>query len=268
MAAGDRWSGGADYEAFVGRWSRQVAAPFIDWLEIPEGRQWIDVGCGTAALTATILAMAAPASVIGVDPSDEFVAAAASNVDDPRARFAVGNAGAIPVEDGWAGAVVSGLVLNFLPDLDGVLAEMTRVAKPGATIAAYVWDYAGGMQLIRRFWDAAVELDPTAAAQDEGVRFPVCAPEPLRRAFERGRLAKIDVRSIDVPTAFRDFDDYWSPFLTGVGPAPGYVAALDDASRFRLRERLRATLPVEVGGSIHLTARAWAVRGQTPGAAR
>ncbi len=262
--ASDRWTGGDDYERYMGRWSRPVADRFLDWLAVPGDRNWVDVGCGAGALTATIIARAAPATVVGVDPSADFVAHAGASVDDPRAQFRVGAAASLPLEDGWADFVVSGLVLNFVPDLDVALREESRVARRGATIAGYVWDYAGEMQLIRRFWDAAVELDPTVAALDEGLRFPICAPEPLRRAFEGVGLLDVDIASIEAPTDFSDFDDYWSPFLTGVGPAPGYAVGLDEAARGRLRERLRATLPTEPDGSIRLVARAWAVRGRTP----
>ena len=168
------------------------------------------------------------------------------------------------MDDGSADAVVSGLVLNFIPDMEGGLREMTRIASPGTIVAGYVWDYAGRMDMLRRFWDAAVALDPAAAAADEGARFPICAPDPLRRAFEGAGLTDVEVRSIDVPTIFRDFEDYWTPFLGGVGPGPGYVAALDDGSRARLRDRLRATLPTQPDGSIHLSARAFAIRGLRP----
>ena len=246
----------------MGRWSRPIASRFLDWLSIPPGRRWLDVGCGTGALSAAILQRAEPASVVGVDPSPEFVAAAVSRVVDPRARFVVGDGAALPVDEGSADAIVSGLVLNFIPDLDGALRGMIGVAAPGATIAGYVWDYAGRMDLIRRFWDVADALDPAAAALDEGVRFPLCAPEPLRRAFDEGGLVDVEVRSIDVPSVCRDFDDLWTPFLTGVGPAPGYAASLGKAPRAALRERLRSTLPTRPDGSIHLTARAWAVRGR------
>ena len=262
--AGDRWTGGDAYEAYVGRWSRPVADQFLEWLAIPADRQWVDVGCGTGALSGAILGLAAPAAVAGVDPSPEFVAHAGATLRDPRVRFALGSASALPIEDGWADAVVAGLVLNFIADLRPALDELVRVAAPGAVIGGYVWDYAGEMQLIRRFWDVAVELDPAAASQDEGVRFPICAPEPLRTSFEGAALEDVVVRSIDVPTVFRDFDDYWTPFLSGVGPAPGYAVALDEASRDALRERLRATLPIGPDGTIHLVARAWAVRGRTP----
>lgn len=240
-----------------------MAKHFIDWLGIPPGRRWVDVGCGTGALSATALARTEPAAITGVDPSSDFVAHAAHAIVDPRARFLVGSAAALPLEAGSVDAVVSGLVLNFVPDLSAALREMARVGAPGAVIAGYVWDYAGEMQLVRRFWDAAIALDPAAAAQDEGLRFPICAPEPLARAFETAGLGDVEVRPIDVATVFRDFDDYWSPFLTGVGPAPGYATSLDEASLSALRDRLRATLPAAADGSIHLTARAWAVRGRT-----
>ena len=260
----DRWTGGDDYDAYIGRWSRPVAAAFVDWMAVRAGRDWVDVGCGTGALSAAILAGADPASLVGIDPSADFVEAAAARVVDRRARFAVGAAGAIPLETAAADVVVSGLVLNFIPDLGSALAELLRVTRPDGVVGGYVWDYAEGMELIRRFWDAAIELEPAARELDEGIRFPICAPGPLQRAFTSAGLARVEVRPIDVPTVFRDFDDYWTPFLSGVGPAPGYAAALDPARRVALRSRLDATLPREPGGRIALTARAWGVWGRRP----
>ncbi|MEA2609893.1 MAG: hypothetical protein QOJ75_2136 [Chloroflexota bacterium] len=261
----DRWTGGEDYEGFIGRWSRPIADQFLEWLAIPAGRRWVDVGCGTGALSGSVLGQSDPDAVIGVDPSPSFVAHALSKLLDPRVRFVVGIASELPIDDGWADTVVSGLVLNFIPDLGSALAEMVRVSTPGATIAAYVWDYGGGeMQLLRRFWDAAADVDPRAAGLDERVRFPLCAPEPLRDAFLGAGLEAVTLLPIDIPTRFRDFDDYWTPFLSGIGPAPGYVATMNEALRARLRDRLRATLPIEADGSIDLIARAWAVRGTTP----
>ncbi len=131
----------------------------------------------------------------------------------------------------------------------------------GGTVAAYVWDYAGQMQLMRYFWDAAVALDPAASHLDEGQRFPLCQPEPLMQLFRAAGLREVEVRLIDIPTAFRDFEDYWSPFLGGQGPAPSYTMSLSEERRSALRERLRATLPMAADGSIHLIAGAWAVRG-------
>jgi hypothetical protein len=156
--------------------------------------------------------------------------------------------------------VVSGLVLNFIPDQRAGLAEMARVAVKGGTIAAYVWDYAGRMELMRQFWDAAVQLNPDAAKMDEGVRFPQCHPQALEELFRAAGLNEIAVKAIDVPTPFADFDDYWLPFLGGQGPAPAYAMSLDEAARARLRDRIRQRLPVAADGSISLIARAWAVR--------
>ena len=260
-ATADRWASGAAYEAYVGRWSRLVAAEFLAWLEVPAGRRWLDVGCGTGVLTQAILARADPAAVVGVDPSEPFVDHARAATRDGRARFVVGSAGATTLDDGSVDAVVSGLVLNFVPDVGAALAEARRVATPGATIGAYVWDYAAGMALIRRFWDAAAELDPAARSLDEGVRFPIAAPDPLDRAFRAAGLTAIAVRPIDVPTDFADFDELWRPFINGTGPAPAYVAALDDPARDALRDRLRTSIEAGPDGSIRLPARAWAVRG-------
>jgi len=256
----DVWELGHSYERYVGRWSRPVASEFLRWLSVPRGLRWLDVGCGTGALSAAILEHGAPAAVIGVEPSDGFRATATTNLDG-RATVLAGDATSIPLDDGAVDVVVSGLVLNFVPDSRAALAEMERVACAGGTIAAYVWDYAGEMQLMRAFWDAATELDPAASAADEGRRFPLCAPEPLRAVFAAAGLASVATTAIDVPTRFADFDDYWQPFLGGQGPAPAYAMALDEDARSRLREAVRARLPIAADGSIALIARAWAVRG-------
>jgi len=257
----DTWGEGDPYEAYVGRWSRAVARELLRSLRVPAGSEWLDVGCGAGALAQTIVERAAPAAVLGVDRSEGFVASARRRVGDPRARFEVGDAQALPVASGAFDAVVSGLVVNFVPEPPSMLAEMARAARAGGTVALYVWDYAGGMELIRRFWDAATANDPAAAALDEGVRFPICAPAPLAKLLADAGLADVATFAIDVPTVFRDFDDYWSPFLGGQGPAPGYAASLPEERRGALRERIRARLPVGPDGSIRLTARAWAARG-------
>jgi SAM-dependent methyltransferase len=260
-ARNDVWAQGSAYDHYVGRWSRPVAAKFLTWLAIPSGKAWLDVGCGTGALSQRILQSGAPEKVVGVDASEGFVAHAKAHVSDPRADFRVGDARSLPVADGEFDAVVSGLVLNFVPDQPKAVAEMRRAAPPGGKVAVYVWDYAGEMQLMRRFWNAAAALDPVARELDEAMRFLVCRPDPLRALFASAGLHDVETRAIDVPTVFADFDDYWSPFLGGQGPAPGYCMKLPEAARAALRERLRATLPAARDGKIHLTARAWAVRG-------
>jgi SAM-dependent methyltransferase len=255
------WAVGDAYEAFVGRWSRLVAEAFLPWLDVPASGHWLDVGCGTGALTAAVLAVADPAGVVGVDPSGGFLAAARAAIADPRAAFRTGDARSLPLPDRRFDAVISGLALNFVPDPRLAAAEFARVTTAGGVAAAYVWDYAEGMAMLRYFWDAAAALDPVAAELDEGHRFPLCRPEPLQTLWTDAGLDDVAVQAIDVPTVFADFDDYWRPFLGGQGPAPGYVMSLTEERRGALRDRLRASLPSCPNGSIPLTARAWAVRG-------
>ena len=258
----DTWAAGDLYEPYVGRWSRLIAARFIEWLGLAPGLSWLDVGCGTGALTQTLLEKARPASVLGIDASTAFVSYARAHTPDARASFLVGDAQTLPLEPSPFDAAVAGLLLNFLPDPARAVAGMMRAVQPGGTVAAYVWDYAEGMGLMRRFWDAAVALDPAAAPLDEGRRFPLCAPAPLKALFIEAGLDHAEVQAIDIETPFRDFDDYWTPFLGGQGPAPGYAVSLAEADRGRLRERLRRELPTQPDGRIVLQARAWAVRGQ------
>jgi SAM-dependent methyltransferase len=256
----DVWAIGVAYESYVGRWSRLVAGELLRWLGVPPGSRWLDVGCGTGTLARAIAEDAAPRAVLGIDRSKGFVAHARARVTGAPMAFQVGDAQALPVADGAFDAVVSGLVLNFVPEPATMVAEMARAARPGSAIALYVWDYAGGMELMRAFWDAATALDPAAAALDEAVRFPGCAPAPLEALFTAAGLSGVATRAIDVGTRFRDFDDYWSPFLGGQGPAPAYAMSLPEGRRVALREAIRAALPTGSDGSIQLTARAWAVR--------
>jgi SAM-dependent methyltransferase len=255
------WANGAAYEYYVGRWSRLVALQFLKSLEIPSDPKWLDVGCGTGILSQTILDIASPHSVVGVDTSEEYIEFACDQIHDQRIAFHLGDAQSLPVEPAAYDTVVSGLVLNFVPQPSLALSAMIRAVRLGGTVAAYVWDYAGHMQLIRYFWDAAVALDRTITVLDGGQHFPLCHQEPLSQMFRNAQLEKVKVWPIDVDTTFSDFDDYWSPFLGGQGPAPAYTMSLSEEKRVALREYVRKKLPIAPDGSIHLIARAWAVLG-------
>ncbi len=258
----DTWERGSPYEQYIGRWSRTIAPLFLTWLDQPAGKRWLDVGCGTGALSAAILDRCAPSSVVAVDPSDGFLELAAHNLAG-KARVLAGNAAALPLDGGACDVVVSGLVLNFVPALPPALSEMRRVTALGGTIAAYVWDYADGMEIIKYFWDAAASLDSAAARLHEGTRFPVCKPSALKTAFEEAGLTDVETTAIEVIAEFVDFEDYWRPFLGGQGPAPAYAMSLSEERRATLRATLKSALPQAVGGAISLRASAWAVRGAT-----
>jgi SAM-dependent methyltransferase len=257
----DAWQAGDSYDLYMGRWSRQVAPRFLDWLDAREGGDWLEVGCGTGALSAAILARYKPASLLAIDPSEGFIAKARANVPDARVRFRVGDAQALPAEAASKDAIVSALVLNFVPDRAKALAEMRRVARPGGAIGFYVWDYpGGGIELMNLFWKAAAALDPSARDLTEDKRFPFCTRDGLTDLAKSAGLASVECTPIEVPTVFRDFDDYWRPFTLGAGPAPGYCTSLPPDARERLRTKLHEDLPRAADGSIPLKARAWAVK--------
>ena len=259
--ARDRWAAGSTYEDFMGRWSRILAPRFVAWLRAPAGEHWLDVGCGTGALTDAIAANASPRSVVGCDPAAPFIEYARQHSADPRASFVVAGVGALPKREGGYGRIASLLALNFFPDALAAVREMRSLAAPRGVVGACVWDYAGGMEFLRRFWDVAVSLDPAARERDEGVRFPLCRPDALTSLFREAGLEEAPCDSIEIDTEFGGFEDYWRPLLGGTGPAPAYVASLDDERRAALYRSLEDALPRGPHGAILLKARAWAVRG-------
>jgi trans-aconitate methyltransferase len=257
------WGASDAYEQWMGRWSRKVAPLFLTWIDAPRRARWIDVGCGTGALSAAVLDRCEPEQVVGIDSASVFLEAARHQVGDPRVSFRQGDAQALPEADGFFDVAVSGLVLNFVPDREAMLREMTRVVRPGGTVALYVWDYAGHMQVMRHFFDAASALDPRARDFDDGVQAPVCRPRPLSALFAQSGLTDVAVQPIDIPAAFASFDDYWAPFLGGTGSAPKYCMSLSEEARAALREALRERVPTGPDGEILLAIRAWAVQGRT-----
>jgi SAM-dependent methyltransferase len=257
----DAWQAGNSYEQYMGRWSRQIAPLFLKWLDVPAGAEWLEVGCGTGALTAAIVSQCDPKRVVAIDPSSGFLQTAQNNVGDPRVEFLTGDAQALDVAEASKDAIVSGLVLNFVPDRAKALAEIRRVARPGARIGFYVWDYpGGGIQFMRAFWNAATSLDPNVADLSEGRRFPFCTSDGLRNLAREANLSSIEITALEAASVFRDFEDYWRPFTLGAGPAPGYCMSLAPDARERLRTKLSETLPRQADGTIHLTTRAWALK--------
>lgn len=255
----DTFSEGGGYERYMGRWSELVAQRFLAWLGLPAGGSWLDVGCGTGALAAAIAVAAAPGRLVGVDPSPQFIRRARERLG-VEAELRVGDARSLPFGPDEFDATVSGLALNFVPDPSVAVREMRRVTREGGVVAAYVWDYGEGMEMLRRFWDIATELDPAIRHLDEAERFPFCRPDALTALFAQAGLAGAATAALEIATEFGSFDEFWRPFLAGQGPAPGYVASLAEGDRDRLAEALRTRLPLADGGSIRLMARAWAVR--------
>jgi SAM-dependent methyltransferase len=261
----ENWGTGDLYDRYVGRWSRLVAREFLAWLSVSEGKTWADVGCGTGGLIESILIGYNPREVIGIDRAQGFLAEARRKITDTRVHFKFGDATNLPLDAGACDVTVSGLVLNFVPDHESMVREMIRVTKPGGQVAAYVWDYAGAMEMMRHFWDAAIAVSPHDAKLDQGERFPLCQPEPLRALFQDLDLKAVSVRPIDIPTIFQGFDDYWIPFLGKQGSAPTYLESVSEETRKRIRQVLQARLTPREDGTIALTARAWAVQGVVGG---
>ncbi len=260
----ESWTSASAYEIYVGRWSRIVAAAFIDWLAVPPKADWADVGCGTGALSGCIIERSHPAMVRGIDRSQAYIEEARVELRNGPVQLEVGDACALPWPAAAVDVAVSGLVLNFVSDAAAMAREMVRVTRPGGKVGVYVWDYAGGMQMLRHFWDAAVRRNPGDSRLDQGERFPLCQPEPLHALFQNAGMVGIETRPIDIVTVFRDFEDYWKPFTGKQGSAPAYLASLTSEVQGAIREDLRARLVASADGSITLTARAWAAQGTVP----
>ena len=245
----------------MGRWSTIITEKFLAWLNIPPAQNWLDVGCGTGALTKVIFDQYQPLRIFAIDPSKEFIDHAQQSLTDPTVLFKVGSAQSLDIKSNSIDAVVSGLALNFVPQPEEAVSEMVRVTKPGGKIGVFLWDYADRMEMLRYFWDAARELDASAKELDEGVRFPLCQEELLDSLVRDAGLKQVELIPIEISTEFQNFDDYWTPFLGNVGPAPNYNMSLNHEDRQKLENPLRERLPFNHDGSISLIARAWAVKG-------
>jgi SAM-dependent methyltransferase len=241
------------YERFMGRWSRRLAPLFVTFAGVTEGDRVLDVGSGTGALSTAAAAIES-VQVTGIEPAAAYVRYAEEHVDG---RFEVGDALALPFSADAFDRTLSMLVLNFVPDPAAALHQMIRVTRSGGVVAAAVWDYGDGMQMLRTFWDAAVALDPDAAPRDERY-MPLCTRGSLAELWRTRGLQDVDEQPLTIDMAFASLDDYWQPFLCGQGPAGVYVSSLAESARHALESRLREHL-ADTGFT--LRARAWAVRG-------
>ena len=245
----------------MGRWSRRLATQFLKFAAVKDGDSILDVGCGIGSLALAIADAFPSARVTGVDPSAAFVAHLQTEAAGERLRFLVGDAQALEFADASFDRTLSQLVLNFVVDREKAVREMLRVTRPGGVVAAAVWDYGDGMRMLRVFWDEAVALDPPLAARDERT-MPLSRRGELAALWRSAGLQQVEDQPIVIDLDFSCFDDYWSPFLGGQGPAGAYVASLSESHRATLASRLRdRLLSSRRDGPFVLQARAWAVKG-------
>jgi SAM-dependent methyltransferase len=260
----DKWTSGAAYDLWMGRWSRLLADEFLQWLDPPAARQWLDVCCGSGVMSQAIGERCSPAGVVGIDMAPAQVGFAREHRGLGHIVFSVGDASALPFRDASFDIAACGLGLNYVPDSSRVLQEMQRVVRPLGTVAAYVWDYAEGARFLREFWDAALAVDPEAPAFDQARRFPLCTRDGLERLFAGAGLEHVRLQAIEITTCFANFEEYWEPLCSEQGSAPNYLASRNAATRHAIRERLKARLAADAQGAIVLPARAWAVSGRRP----
>lgn len=254
------WNAGKEYTYYMGRWSERIASSFLKWINPPSHQIWLDIGCGTGALSQAILLQTNPALVEAIDTSAAYLQEATCRISDSRIHFQLADAQHLPFPNSTFNWVVSGLVFNFLHDTYGTLQEIKRVLKSDGRLGIYVWDYAGKMEMIRFFWDAVKTLFPDDAHLDEGVRYGDAYPSRLRQILEQAGYTEISTTAIEISMHFVDFEAYWRPFLGGQGPAPAYLRSLHTDQSHRLKQYLQNTLPLQADGSIDLIARAWAIQ--------
>jgi SAM-dependent methyltransferase len=256
------FSAGDAYERFMGRWSHALAPQLVRFSKVREGDAVLDVGSGTGALTEAIAAASPSSSIVGIDPSTPYVARARQRHSAGRIRFVVGDARHLPFGAGTFNRTLSLLILNFVPSPAEAVTEMSRVTRPGGTLAAAVWDYGGAMEMLYAFWEEALALDAGAAERDER-RMPLCRRGDLTALWRMRGLQDVTEEPLTIRMDFASFEDYWLPFLEQQGPAGAYVATLGQDARERLRLRLHSRLVADgADGPFVLSGRAWAVRGR------
>ena len=249
------------YEVMMGRWSRQLAPLFVEFVGVRDGEKVLDVGCGTGSLSATLARVTGASKIVGIDPSKGFIEYARTQVTDPRVTFELGDAQDLPYSDGSFDRCMALLIVNFVPDAPKAANEMHRVTKSGGVVATTMWEGSRAHELTGRFWNAAVAIDPTAKRPAER-RGSYGSAEALSDLLKGAGLTDIEVTDLTMPCQFSSFDDYWLPVTEGQGPSGAYLARLSEDDRAALRERLRQDLlGNRADGPFTLQAKAWAVKG-------
>ena len=258
------FSAAAEYERFMGRWSRQLAPEFIAFAGVKNGDRVLDVGTGTGSLTSALETTMTSSEIIGIDPSTGFVSYAKKNAKSSRMHFEVGDAQALRFQNGSFDQTMALLVMNFIPDHNKAIGEMRRVTRPEGVVSACVWDYGEGMQMLRYFWDEAVALDPAVEPKDER-HMKLSRDGELGELWKEAGLSSVQEKPLSIDQAYQSFDDYWAPFLRGAGPGGAYVVSLSKERREQLQARIRKRLlGNRDDGPFVLKARAWCVRGEVP----
>jgi SAM-dependent methyltransferase len=247
---------GDAYERFMGRYSRPLAPAFADFAHVKPGQQVLDVGCGSGVLTEELARRVGAEHVAGVDPSP-LLQACAERV--PGAELRAGKAEALPWPDDSFDAALAQLVIHFMDDPKAGVAEMARATRPGGIVAACSWDFGGGMEMLRVYWQTARELDNDLAGESRSFG----NLEELYALWHELGLEDVEAGPLEVSSEYADFDELWGSFLLGVGPAGEYVASLAPGRQSALREEYHRRLG-EPAGSFTLGARAWAARGRVP----
>jgi len=248
------------YERFVGRYGPSLAAAFADFAGVTDGMRALDVGCGPGPLTALLAGRLGAGRVSAAEPSEAFAAACRERV--PGVEVVEAGAEELPFEDDRFDITLSQLVVNFIDEPVEGVREMARVTHPGGVVAACVWDYGGEMTLLRKFWDAAIEILPERArVADEGVSMEWCGEGQLAGLWAAAGLDIVRSGDLLAQAEYANFEDLWSPLPTGVGPAGAFCASLDESEQKRLKRAFRRRLGVGEG-PFELTARAWAVVGK------
>jgi ubiquinone/menaquinone biosynthesis C-methylase UbiE len=260
-------SRGADrYDAYMGRWSRRLAEPFLDFAGLAAGERVLDAGCGTGSLTFALPARADVAAIDAIDYEPQFVEAARERNSDPRINFQQGDACNLKFGDGAFDRALSMLVLHFVADPERAIAEMRRVVRPGGVAAATVWDNYGGQPSIRMFYDTLAAIEPRAIdKRNAGLIRPMTLAGELYGAFAKAGFADVTETTIVVRMDFQNFEDYWIPQTTGQGTIAEFLGSLTNDTRRQIETAMRAAyLCGQPDGPRSFVSVAWAVRGVVP----